>query len=53
METTEVMGDYGELMICFGYMTLFAASLPCAPTLALLAVAIEIKVDAYKFVRLV
>ena len=47
------MEDYLELMIIFGYLTLFAASLPLAPALAFLTVAIEGKVDAYKYTRLV
>ena len=41
MEEAEIFDDYLELMICFGYLTLFASALPVAPFLAFLAVAIE------------
>ena len=47
------MEDYLELMATYGYLTLFAASLPLAPALAFLTIVIEGKVDAYKYTRLV
>ena len=53
METAEVNEEYLELMITFGYLTLFAAAFPLAPALSLLTVAIEGKVDAYKYLNLV
>ena len=53
MSSGEIAEDYLELMSTYGYLTLFAASLPIAPTLALLTVWIEGKVDAYKYTRLV
>ena len=53
MSKSEIMEDYLELMATYGYLTLFAASLTLAPALALLTVAIEGKVDAYKYTRLV
>lgn len=52
MSSPEVEGDYLELMVCFGYLTLFTASLPLAPVLAYIAVAIEVRVDAYKYGKL-
>ena len=53
MNKSEFNEDYLELMTTFGYLTLFAASLPLAPTLAWLTVVIEGKVDAFKYTRLV
>ena len=53
METAEVNEEYLELMITFGYLTLFAAAFPLAPTLAFLTVGIEGKIDAYKYLNLV
>ena len=53
MGESEIMEDYLELMITYGYLTLFAAALPIAPVLALLTVWLEGKVDAYKYTRLI
>lgn len=53
MEESAIFDDYMELMILFGYTTLFAACLPLAPALAYVAVWIEGKIDAYKYSRLV
>lgn len=53
METAEVNEEYLELVITFGYLTLFAASFPLAPVLAFLTVGIEGKIDAYKYLNLV
>ncbi|KAM3870564.1 anoctamin-5 [Diretmus argenteus] len=41
--------EYLEMVIQFGFITLFVASFPLAPLLALFNNIIEIKVDAWKF----
>ncbi|XP_036391016.1 anoctamin-5-like isoform X1 [Megalops cyprinoides] len=41
--------EYLEMVIQFGFITLFVASFPLAPLLALLNNIIEIRVDAWKF----
>lgn len=43
-----VFFDYQEMVIQFGYVTMFAAALPLAATLALLNNIVEIRVDAMK-----
>ena len=40
--------DYGEMVIQFGYCTLFVAAFPLAPMLALVNNFIEVRVDAWK-----
>ncbi|KAJ8612854.1 hypothetical protein CTAYLR_002025 [Chrysophaeum taylorii] len=40
--------DYVELMIQFGYATLFSAAFPLAPLLAMINNYVEIRVDAWK-----
>jgi len=45
--------DYSEMVIQYGYVTLFAASFPLAPLLALACDLIELRSDAFKFVALV
>uniref|UniRef100_A0A8C6KTY7 Anoctamin n=1 Tax=Nothobranchius furzeri TaxID=105023 RepID=A0A8C6KTY7_NOTFU len=42
--------EYLEMVIQFGFVTLFVASFPLAPALALLNNLLEIRVDAWKFV---
>jgi len=42
--------DYSEMVIQYGYVTLFAASFPLAPLLALICDLIELRSDAFKFV---
>uniref|UniRef100_A0A8C7GAZ8 Anoctamin n=1 Tax=Oncorhynchus kisutch TaxID=8019 RepID=A0A8C7GAZ8_ONCKI len=41
--------EYLEMVIQFGFITLFVASFPLAPLLALLNNIIEVRVDAWKF----
>eukprot|EP01091_Cochliopodium_minus_P011715 TRINITY_DN339_c0_g1_i4.p1 TRINITY_DN339_c0_g1~~TRINITY_DN339_c0_g1_i4.p1 ORF type:complete len:898 (+),score=254.62 TRINITY_DN339_c0_g1_i4:225-2696(+) len=43
--------DYNELVIQYGYITLFASSLPVAPILALINNIVEIKTDGYKYLK--
>ena len=43
--------DYNELVIQYGFLTLFAASLPIAPILALVNNVIELKTDGYKYLK--
>lgn len=45
----DVNGDYLELMLTYGYFTLFSSSLPIATTFALVAMALEVKVDGFKY----
>ena len=40
--------DYGEMVIQFGYCTMFVAAFPLAPILALVNNVIELRVDAWK-----
>eukprot|EP01114_Cavostelium_apophysatum_P021290 TRINITY_DN738_c0_g1_i1.p1 TRINITY_DN738_c0_g1~~TRINITY_DN738_c0_g1_i1.p1 ORF type:complete len:782 (+),score=258.94 TRINITY_DN738_c0_g1_i1:32-2347(+) len=40
--------EYSEMVIQFGYITMFAASFPIAPLLAVLNNVIEIRTDAFK-----
>ena len=53
MKCCGVFEDYLELVVCFGFLVLFAAALPLAPFLALIATFCELKVDAYKYACLV
>jgi len=41
--------EYCEMVIQYGYITLFAASFPLAPLMALINNLIEIRTDAFKF----
>ncbi|XP_039198156.1 anoctamin-3 isoform X3 [Crotalus tigris] len=45
-----LMDEYLEMVIQFGFTTIFVAAFPLAPLLALLNNIIEIRLDAYKFV---
>uniref|UniRef100_UPI00398F4CD8 anoctamin-5 isoform X2 n=1 Tax=Pristiophorus japonicus TaxID=55135 RepID=UPI00398F4CD8 len=42
--------EYLEMVIQFGFVTLFVASFPLAPVLALMNNIIEVRVDAWKFI---
>lgn len=43
--------DYNEMIIQFGYVTLFVVAFPLAPAFALLNNVFEIRIDAHKLVR--
>ena len=53
MKDADVLEDYNELMVCFGFLILFFAVLPLTPLLALTAIFCEVKVDAFKYSALV
>lgn len=46
-----VFEEYQEMVIQFGYVTLFAAAFPLTAALALLNNLIEIRTDAYKLLH--
>ena len=46
----EQFDDYLEMVICFGYITLFASSFPLCAALSLVAFVVEIKSDLYKII---
>ncbi|OQR89416.1 hypothetical protein ACHHYP_06299 [Achlya hypogyna] len=46
-----VFADYNEMIIQFGYITLFVISFPLAPFLALLNNYFEIRIDAFKLAK--
>ncbi|XP_063294358.1 anoctamin-3 isoform X2 [Pelobates fuscus] len=50
MNAHGLMEEYLEMVIQFGFTTIFVAAFPLAPLLALLNNIIEIRLDAYKFV---
>nr|XP_033784602.1 anoctamin-3 isoform X2 [Geotrypetes seraphini] len=50
MNAHGLMDEYLEMVIQFGFTTIFVAAFPLAPLLALLNNIIEIRLDAYKFV---
>nr|XP_022287595.1 anoctamin-4-like isoform X1 [Crassostrea virginica] len=49
MPALGLFGEYLEMVIQFGFVTIFVAAFPLAPLFALLNNIIEIRVDAYKF----
>lgn len=51
LETYESFDDYMEMLISFGYVTLFASAYPLASVLFCGAVFIEIRSDCYKLTR--
>uniref|UniRef100_W5MHL4 Anoctamin n=1 Tax=Lepisosteus oculatus TaxID=7918 RepID=W5MHL4_LEPOC len=50
MNAHGLMDEYLEMVLQFGFTTIFVAAFPLAPLLALLNNIIEIRLDAYKFV---
>ncbi|XP_057185995.1 anoctamin-3 isoform X5 [Triplophysa rosa] len=50
MNTHGLVDEYLEMVLQFGFTTIFVAAFPLAPLLALLNNIIEIRLDAYKFV---
>lgn len=46
------LDDYMEMVIQFGYVSLFGAALPILPVLALIELMLEIRVDAWKICNL-
>eukprot|EP00741_Cyanophora_paradoxa_P024339 tig00000053_g23503.t1 len=47
-----LFADYNEMIIQFGYVTLFASGFPLAAVLALLNNIVELRTDAVKFMRI-
>jgi hypothetical protein len=47
------LGDYLELSILYGYITLFAVAFPLSGVLAFISIAVEIQVDRFKLLNLV
>ena len=45
-----IFDEYLEMVMQFGFITLFAAAFPLAPLFALLNNVMEIRLDAYKYV---
>ncbi|KAG7253276.1 hypothetical protein CRUP_026175 [Coryphaenoides rupestris] len=50
MNAHGLVDEYLEMVLQFGFTTIFVAAFPLAPLLALLNNIIEIRLDAYKFV---
>ncbi|KAM9570381.1 anoctamin-4-like isoform 3-T4 [Salvelinus alpinus] len=50
MNAHGLVDEYLEMVLQFGFITIFVAAFPLAPLLALLNNIIEIRLDAYKFV---
>jgi len=44
-------GEYNEMVLQYGYVTMFAAAFPLAPFLAFLNNIVEIRTDAYKILK--
>jgi len=44
-----MVDEYGEMVIQFGYLTLFASSVPIAPVLAVLNNVVEMRTDMFKW----
>uniref|UniRef100_A0A5S6QAG6 Anoctamin n=1 Tax=Trichuris muris TaxID=70415 RepID=A0A5S6QAG6_TRIMR len=45
-----LLGEYLEMILQYGFVTLFVAAFPLAPAFALLNNIIEVRLDAYKYV---
>lgn len=50
MGRLDLLDEYLEMVIQYGFITLFVAAFPLAPFFALLNNIIEIRLDAYKYV---
>lgn len=44
-----MVDEYGEMVIQFGYLTLFASSIPIAPLLAVVNNVVEMRTDTFKW----
>lgn len=49
-ETRDVFSEYLEMVIQYGFVTIFVAAFPLAPLLALINNLLEMRLDAFKFV---
>lgn len=47
-KSDDTFSDYDELLVTYGYTTLFVLAFPLSPFLALLSFLIELKIDSYK-----
>ncbi|XP_021501901.1 anoctamin-9 [Meriones unguiculatus] len=52
VNTFSLFDEFMEMMIQYGFTTIFVAAFPLAPLLALISNAVEIRLDAIKMVRL-
>ena len=50
MDKNKIMQEYLEMVLQFGFITIFVAAFPLAPLFALLNNWVEIRLDAQKFV---
>lgn len=51
LPTYDPFGDYLELLILYGYVTLFVVAFPLAPLLGLINNIVEIRVDSFKLMH--
>ena len=51
MDNEGLFQEYLEMVLQFGFITIFVAAFPLAPLFALLNNWVEIRLDAQKFVR--
>ena len=49
-ETRDVFAEYLEMVIQYGFVTIFVAAFPLAPLLALVNNLLEMRLDSFKFV---
>ena len=50
VDKLDLLDEYLEMVIQYGFVTLFVAAFPIAPLLALLNNMVEIRLDGYKYV---
>lgn len=48
----DILGDYGQIFIQYGYVTLFVAACPIAPLMAYISNVIELRSDGHKLFHL-